>query len=68
MFPTRYFCNRGFAPRYFCKIGGAFAPYAWHLLLRDDVVTALVLREAAVADLITTDGPNMNVQLSDGQP
>jgi len=21
MFPTRYFCNRYFAPRYWCKVG-----------------------------------------------
>ena len=27
MFPTRYFCNRYFAPRYWCKVGAtALAP------------------------------------------
>jgi hypothetical protein len=26
MFAKRYFCNRGFAPRYFAKVGAASLP------------------------------------------
>lgn len=61
MFPTRYYPNRMFAPRYFPKVGAtgtftALDPPLYAMLVTDGGTSAVLVTDGGVRAALVTDG------------